>query len=89
MRNLLCSQYVEDKVLYLLSRDLVDILLQKTCVISINNLIYNPCCYADDLQLCSLSVLSLQILIDDENKYMMRHGLCFIHFKTKYVAISF
>jgi len=62
---------------------LVDILLMKKCGLSINNMTYTLCCYADDLLMCSLSVPGLQTLIKDANDYITRHGWRFNPSKTK------
>jgi hypothetical protein len=72
----------------LLYQDLVDILSKKDCGISINNVTYNLCCYADDLLLCSLSVPGLQTLIGDANEYITKHGLRFNPSKTKCVTFG-
>ena len=52
----LSSQFIFNR----LYQDLVDILSNNNCGISINNMTYNLCCYADNLLLCSLSVPGLQ-----------------------------
>ena len=80
----LSSQFIFNR----LYQDLVDILSNNNCGISINNMTYNLCCYADNLLLCSLSVPGLQTLIEDANDHITRDGLRFHPSKTKCVMFG-
>ena len=66
----------------LLYQDLVTTLSDMPCGLAINGITYNLCCYADDLLLCSLTILGLQKLIDKANSYICLHGLRFNPAKT-------
>ena len=67
----------------LFDQDMIDILNNMNCGISINDNNYNVRCYADDVLLTSVTSTGLQLLIDTANSYITSHGLRFNPDKTK------
>ena len=67
----------------LFCQDMIDILNNMNCGISINDNNYNVCCYADDVLLTSVTSTGLQLPIDTANSYITSHGLRFNPDKTK------
>jgi len=63
-------------------KDLISILGEKNCGITIKNKAYNVFCYADDLLLASTTPSGLQTLIDTAAEYITRQGLRFNPSKT-------
>ena len=72
----------------ILYQDLVTKLSDMPCGINIDGVNYNVCCYADDLLLCSLTIIGLQLLINEANNYITQHGLRFNPLKTTCVTFG-
>ena len=69
-------------------QDLINELSNSADGIKIKNVLYNVFCYADDILLASLTVTSLQSMINLADKYISDHGLKFNPLKTECVSFS-
>ena len=63
-------------------KDLIEMLREAKCGVSIEGGTFNVYCYADDILLCSTTPTGLQALIDIAVSYIVKHGLRFNPTKT-------